>query len=564
MARMKYGADIRYVTCKRADLKTVPIIDGQLITFLDADGIFYDIEGTRHTVGNFATVNELPLVGVANTLYVMATPEDENSALSYNLYIWSDELESYIDLIPEPTIRDDAPDDENWYFRLKGQWKFDDTVFYINEAWSAEECFSKLQDFINAVKVKSNKLIIVGHLPMLKGITIDAPIHLDMTRCNTSDYNVQETKSYVDDWYSLKIINSRGIEGLYATNAWILLDAEPIELGGSIKVCDCFLKDSRLDVSGSKNDVIIQDNTFKSNDKDVIPVINSESKAEKNNNNLYLVHNTFFSSEPTQFATFLDENRNTILTNNSFRKSIPLFRRKESTFNLSTNINPGVDVIPHSEIYECRKGNFCDLFSLDIEVSTLIDSGMIIKLSAKKSASNLFIIGETFITSGMFLGVADIRDKETLFEVRPKTVTSFDYADQIALPDIASVRHMRVGERIDISGIDRGSTKDILRELSESLNDSTVDSVSSLLDMGSMLSVYTECDWIQPNETYSDEYFKDYPGNTSTQIYQCMELNGTLAVYENIDTGKFGTKIFTDQEISTSDTRYIIEVEREV
>lgn len=563
MARMKYGADVRYVTCKHADLKTVPIIDGQLITFFDADGIFYDIEGTRHTVGNFATVNELPLVGVANTLYVMATPEEEDSVLSYNLYIWSDELESYIDLIPEPTIRDDAPDD-NWYLRAKGKWQMDKTIFYINEDWDEDTCIQKLQSFIDQFAKSSKVIKVNGTMKLKRGYTLNAPTHLDLSSCVMIADEGSLFEAFEDDWFYLKIVNSHGVSRLSISNAWIVLDSEPVG-EGRISVYDCMLWDSRVDVSGSMNSVTIRDNTFICSNEDIVPIINSERKSVDNTNSLYIFNNQFTSDRPTNFAMFIDSRRENIVDKNSFVRSIPLARKKSSSMDISSNIAPGRLILEDSDIIDCNDLNTTTMLDLGIRDSSHLDIDLILSLAKKKSNYNLFNVGKTFIASDIFLGVADMKSSHVIFEVMPNTVNLWGSDISLDVLAVPGTRCMRVGEMLDISGKRSEDVKDIMRGFAVNLQADNINRLAPLLDFGSMLDVYKYGDYEAVDSTYPEEYGKGYPGNVDFQLYE-LDANdeNVFAVYQDISSEAIGSKILSDEELSRADVRYVIEVETEV
>lgn len=559
----KYGADVRYVTCKRADLKTVPIIDGQIITFLDADGIFYDIEGVRHTVGNFLIVNKLPNTGVDNTLYVLQELNTQTNQINSNICIWSESERLYHKLIPEPEIATDAPDD-HWYLRINGKWKFDNTMFYIDDDWDAKDCFVRLQSFISEFSKMSKIIHIVGRLPLVNNVVLDAPIHLDFNNCNTEEYNIQSTKSYRDDWFTLKIINSHGVSNLHATNAWIILDQEPITIPSQINIRDCVLYDSRVDVSGSKNTVTISNNTFFSYDNDVVPIFNSESKIEKNSNTLNLLNNTFHSFSGIQFATFLDENRETILSQNIFIKCVPLLKSKVSTFNLSDNINPGKDTLLHAEIADCVNNNKSDLLNLDMIDSKYLELDTVVKLASKKSARNLFVIGKTFIASDIFLGVADICDDKVIFEIMPNTVTNLKDIYNLVIPKLASLRPMKLGEIVDISSRSVTDIDDVLQELIPYLNDSSVDRIIKMMDFGTMLKVYKCHAYDEMNSTYPNSYNLGYSGHTDKQLYNIDGTNTVIALYQDMNSGKIGAAEFTSDEIESVDVRYVIEIKTEV
>lgn len=565
MAKIKYGADVRYITCKRDDLKTVPLIDGQIITFFDADGIFYDIEGTRHTVGNFLTVNELPEFGVENTLYVIYTKDAEDTVLPMNICIWSEKEQLYYKLIPEPVIADDAPDD-GWYLRTKGKWSIDHTIFYIDDEWSAETCFTKLQDFLNQFSQSSNVIKIVGALPLVKGKVLDAPTHLDFSSCSTSAYDIESVTSYPDNWFNLKIINSHGISRLYGTNIWIILDSEPIASnGGKISIYDCMLWDSRVDVSGSMNTVQIKDNTFLSYDKDVVPVINSEKKSAENKNVLYIYNNQFTSMSVTQFATFIDERRENILNKNSFIKSIPLSRKSASSLDISTNIAPGGSIVSASEIIDCTNSNSTTVLDLDNEESKNLDLNLILELARKKSNYNLFRIGKTFIASNIFLGIADMKQGHVVFEVMPNTVNHIDNILSLEVPDDATLRPIRLGEMLDVSGKDTEYVKDILRDLASYLTEASITKISNMINFGNMFDVYKLSSYEAPHATYPDEYDKGYPGNAKLQLYAAdSSEENVFAIYQDIDSGRFGAKFITQEELQNSDARYVLEVETEV
>lgn len=563
MARMKYGADVRYVTCKREDLKTVPLIDGQIITFLNADGIFYDIEGTRHTVGNFLTVNELPEFGIENTLYVVFTKDDEDTVLPMNICIWSESEQLYYKLIPEPMITEDAPDD-SWYLRTKGKWCMDKTIFYVNEDWDAYTCFQKLQSFITQFARSSKVIKVSGALKLNRGYVLDAPTHLDLSSCvmYTDDDSLAE--SFEDDWFYIKIVNSHGVSRLSISNAWIILDSEPIA-SGRISVYDCMLWDSRVDISGSMNGVTIRDNTFICSNRDIVPLINSEKKSVENTNALYVFNNQFSSDVPVNFAMFIDSRRENIVDKNLFTRSIPLSRKKSSSLDISTNIAPGQSILEDSEILDCNDLNSTTILDLGIKDSAHLDIDLILSLAKKQSNYNLFNVGKTFIASDVFLGVADMKQSHVIFEVMPNTVNIWGGELALDILSVPGVRCMKIGEMIDISGKRSEDIRDIMRGFAANLNFGNVDRLAPLLDFGKMFDVYKYGKYEKADSTYPEEYDKGYPGNIDIQLYEFnANEENVFAVYQDVQSEMIGSKILSEEELSKSDVRYVIEVETEV
>lgn len=562
MAKMKYGADVRYVTCKREDLKTVPLLDGQIITFLNADGIFYDIEGTRHTVGNFLTVNELPEFGIENTLYVLVE-QNEDTSLSMNICIWSEKDQMYYRLIQEPAISDDAPDD-NWYLRTKGKWQMDKTIFYINEDWDEGTCIQKLQSFIDQFAKSSKVIKVNGTMKLRRGYTLNAPTHLDLSSCVMIADEGSLVEAFEDDWFYLKIVNSHGISRLSISNAWIMLDSEPFD-AGRISVCNCMLWNCRVDVSGSMNSVTIRDNTFICSNEDIVPIINSERKSVDNTNSLYIFNNHFSSDRPTNFAMFIDSRRENVVDKNSFVRSIPLAKKKSSSMDISSNIAPGRSILEDSDIIDCNNLNSTTILDLDMRDSSHLDIDLILSLSKKRSNHNLFKVGKTFIASDIFLGVADVKPSHIIFEVMPDTVNLWGSDLSLDILSIPGVRCMRVGEMLDISGKKSEDVRDIMRGFAANLQFDNVDRLAPLLDFGSMLDVYKYGGYEEANSTYPEEYGKGYPGNADFQLYE-FDANdeNVFAVYQDILSEAIGSKILSDEELSRSDVRYVIQVETEV
>lgn len=77
--------DIKFITTTSAKLNTVGVVDGQIIALSDKSAMYYDMNGSRHSLTGNVINTVLPDSGEPDTLYVI---NNEDSAKS-GVYIWS-------------------------------------------------------------------------------------------------------------------------------------------------------------------------------------------------------------------------------------------------------------------------------------------------------------------------------------------------------------------------------------------------------------------------------------------------------------------------------------------
>ena len=282
MLNLTYGNEVTYITCNIENLNTVPVLDGQIITFYDADGIYYDMEGYRHCVGNFSQVNVLPKKGVTSTLYILIQPNKQP-----NLYVWNSSTNSYISLIPEQAIKEDAPDNF-LYLRSKGKWVHDTFTYYIDENKSADDTMDDIQLYI--LSTDCNYIKIVGNLKKPSSCNgISANVLLDFTSCDTSEWAVTDTEDRTsNNWYEFQISNSRGIIGFTGSYIDIDLDASRDDL--DIYVKDCHFIDSRICINDSSSRVDISNNIFSMSHHNIVPILDMTANE---GSNISIIGNTF-------------------------------------------------------------------------------------------------------------------------------------------------------------------------------------------------------------------------------------------------------------------------------
>ena len=203
-----YGNEVIYITCKEADLDSIPVVDGQLIVFYDASGMYYDMGDVRHQVSGTVVVNQLPNKDYArnNTLYIVV-PESGNP----NIYIWNGK--EFVQLIPDQVIQKDAPDDLYRYMRVKDKWVSDQYTFYVNDEDNPEDQLSNLNRFLSITAGENIKVVGKFKLQLSdSALEIDGnQNNVDFSQANFSDY---ESSEYTLDILAFKnIITVKGLNG---------------------------------------------------------------------------------------------------------------------------------------------------------------------------------------------------------------------------------------------------------------------------------------------------------------------------------------------------------------
>lgn len=89
--------DVKFVTVRRSNLNSVPVVDGQVIVVEDANGFYYDMNSQRYRV---SAVRVMPqLTGIGNPDEVVVVTSGENPGV----YYWDDNKSSYVLLANKDT-----------------------------------------------------------------------------------------------------------------------------------------------------------------------------------------------------------------------------------------------------------------------------------------------------------------------------------------------------------------------------------------------------------------------------------------------------------------------------
>lgn len=81
--------DVKFITVRKANINTVPVVDGQVIAVTDYNAFYYDMNSKRYLLSAVHVNESLSGVGQTSDIYVI------NDGDSKGIYVWSDDDSSY-------------------------------------------------------------------------------------------------------------------------------------------------------------------------------------------------------------------------------------------------------------------------------------------------------------------------------------------------------------------------------------------------------------------------------------------------------------------------------------
>lgn len=275
---MIHGNEVIYIEVYSKDLDTVPIIDGQIIAFIDKTGFFYDMGDVRHQVVGAEVVNRLPSVGVSCLLYVLLKATEQYES---GLYIYDGS--KYVPVIDSPAIESDAPADNFRYTRRNNEWITDEYTFYAEKD---EDNICNLIDFIHSADISGGKYIrIIGDFEYLgTKLVVDTISSLDFTQANFNNYELQYSNEFgitiqdKDSYHidlSMNSVDSNNNSKLVGLNAKYVL----IQSNESIYISDCSLFNSRVIIDELHTDVRIDRCKFYTTETEYTSIILVDSNS---------------------------------------------------------------------------------------------------------------------------------------------------------------------------------------------------------------------------------------------------------------------------------------------
>lgn len=317
MSELTYGNKVVYITCNRDELNTIPVVDGQLITFYDANGMYYDMNSIRHQVGSSECVNELPPKGMSGVIYILL--HSSNSSIKGGIYLWDDAAKSYVSAIPKVDSVPDAPDTKHWYLRIKGSWKHIDGAYFIDESDNVTTQFSKLQSFIDELD-KDDTLKVIGnfHSSTTAKVLI-GNCRVDFTHCNFSRFEsgFSERDDETANWYYLKLSGFSEVCGVRCERVYIDMSFTDRR---HIQITNCHLEDSKCVINSDGSIVRVHGNVFTCNNWGYIPIMFAPDTIKGSSGNIAYIQNNYFDFEDIMpgCAIATSENSSVVISNNYF------------------------------------------------------------------------------------------------------------------------------------------------------------------------------------------------------------------------------------------------------
>ena len=499
---MIYGNLVAYITCKLSELDEIPIIDGQLISFYDADGLYYDMGDVRHKLNSSLSTNQLVSPGVVGNIYIVYNSKDPN--IKDGIYLWDAESKQYVSIIPDPVIQEDAHDNK-WYQRMNGKWVTDSYVYHIDEDEGMNNIESKLKSYIETIDAY-HTLEIVGDIVYRDDpLSLSGDCAIDFSKCNFKNYDSSDKKYRTgEDWYDIKLSGFTKISNLKTEGVFIELTGN-----GSRTIENCYLVDSRILLS-DEADCNITDCVFEVSKSDYIPVVCKQAETHNYKSGAILISSSTFRLDAPEgkdiesacpgVAIVMRGNVNggSSISSNYFYNMIcmqyPEGNSGDSNSYSLLQYKPSTEFLKNNyRVFPVRELN---TVLLDPNV---LGTRFIEYLSHKREIGNLFLLGEVMSICDEFsLGIAEIGNdgKDVILEINPETVTNMkklvEISEKIISEDISfvSLRLCSVFQEIPLDTLSNTSLKNLLEIMTREVcqGDAT------------LLSVLTE------NEGYTHNY----------------------------------------------------------
>ena len=82
--------DVKFITVRKSNLNTVPVVDGQIVAVEDSNGFYYDMNSERRPVSALRVFKQLEGVGREGEVYV------ETSGDAPGVYVWDVDQQAYV------------------------------------------------------------------------------------------------------------------------------------------------------------------------------------------------------------------------------------------------------------------------------------------------------------------------------------------------------------------------------------------------------------------------------------------------------------------------------------